>query len=133
MMRNNIAIAFCHLIASVALYFSVDTLQSGLNSGDYLADVTSEGLVDLTTAGETITSCPIDMRYFPFDCHKCQLSITNWVYPSKLVQLNNASHELDLSFYNENSQWKVTSTAMSKTSYRVGSDFYEQVNAMMGR
>ena len=88
-------------------------MHSEITNGNFLAQVYSTGEVHTSTAGKTITACLLDMTYFPFDHHECIVKFSNWMYSSDQLRLANASYELDLSLYKENSQWTLKQSYMT--------------------
>lgn len=52
------------------------------------------------------SNCEMDMRYWPYDSHKCNLKIGSWTYDANQIDLVKYGIERDL--YNENYEWVVT-------------------------
>ena len=102
-------------------------MYSEITQGNFLANVKSTGAVATATAGKTITGCLMDMTYFPFDQHKCIIKFSNWIYTSKQLKLVNASYELDLTLFNENSQWTLKQNYMTMEVDILDGDVYEMV------
>ena len=59
------------------------------------------------------TTCSVDTTYYPYDEQTCQIKVSAWGYdPKTEVRLQNLSTTLDLFYYQENAQWKLTKTEM---------------------
>ena len=87
-------------------------MNSEITKGDFLASVSSNGEVYTAGAGKTATTCPLDMRFFPFDHHKCEIEFANWLYTFNEIRLFNLTRDLDLQYLSINSQWHVKGAYM---------------------
>ena len=64
----------------------------------------------------TKVSCSYDESKYPFDEHDCEFLCVVVGYDSTEVQLDVSSTEMDLTQYQESSQWLVSSTSMKPDS-----------------
>ncbi|XP_045183477.2 neuronal acetylcholine receptor subunit alpha-5-like [Mercenaria mercenaria] len=58
------------------------------------------------------TSCEVEMTYFPFDVHTCELQFTPWSYTS--VKLTSFSDTVGLESYSTNALWEILETSVEK-------------------
>ncbi|KAL4233304.1 Neurotransmitter-gated ion-channel ligand binding domain [Mactra antiquata] len=59
-----------------------------------------------------VTTCTIDVEYFPFDSQVCEIQLTAWSYSTTEMTFSNSS-SLDMSKYSENPSWSVESTSVN--------------------
>ena len=64
------------------------------------------------------SGCSIDIRYFPFDYQKCVLKFGSWSYLSTALDLNVTRDDVDLSFYQESSEFWLVSTSAVRNSVK---------------
>lgn len=55
------------------------------------------------------------MQLFPFDSQSCQIIITSWTYTCNHIEFDIHSDKVDLTSYQRNSEWDLTSTKVQKT------------------
>ena len=60
------------------------------------------------------TTCDIDMTYFPFDTQECQIDMSAWGFLASEIFLTPLQSDVDLTYYNENSQWKVVKSELKE-------------------
>lgn len=79
-------------------------------SNTELIRLKNNGVIQLFTGGVLATSCTPNVRYFPFDTHRCEVVFT-------LMELFHSLHALDLTFLEEdkamdiveeNAKWRIT-------------------------
>ena len=74
------------------------------------AMVSSDGSVFWSPPARLISSCTVDITYFPFDEQVCSLKFGSWSYDQAQVDLVNKTAEVDLSNYVTNGEWLLTDT-----------------------
>ncbi|XP_066932120.1 neuronal acetylcholine receptor subunit alpha-9-like [Clytia hemisphaerica] len=62
--------------------------------------------------------CSIDIRFFPFDYQKCPLQFGSWSYSSPELDLELTRNDIDLSFYQESSQFWLIRTEAVRNSVK---------------
>ena len=64
----------------MSCYLSAQSVHGEIvNYGNlFRAAITVNGSVLLLTGGETITSCVVDVTYYPFDDQACYIEIESW-------------------------------------------------------
>ena len=60
------------------------------------------------------SSCPINVRYFPFDWQNCSLWFASWTYDGFNINLIMNSPEGDTSNYIPNSEWELTAMLVER-------------------
>ncbi|KAM7373348.1 hypothetical protein PAMP_008207 [Pampus punctatissimus] len=67
--------------------------------------VNSSGYAEYLPPGIFMSTCNVDVRWFPFDIQKCELKFGSWTYDGWLLdlQMNNA----DISSYMPNGEWDL--------------------------
>ena len=54
---------------------------------DFRAMINFDGRVSWTFGGHFKTTCPLNIKYYPFDEQTCAIIIENWKYPKEMVNL----------------------------------------------
>ena len=57
--------------------------------------------------GKFITSCQLDITYYPFDDQECHIDLVDWAYHGLQVKLVNGSGQLDLNSYKALESWII--------------------------
>ncbi|KAL4233411.1 Neuronal acetylcholine receptor subunit beta-4 [Mactra antiquata] len=72
-------------------------------------------------------SCRLDIRFYPWDRHRCFLQFDPWHYvPEELILINQTSH-VDTTFYKPNGQWDLISSGVSSIAFPHKSTSYQVV------
>jgi len=69
--------------------------------------VTSHGLCTYIPPGIFLSSCPIDITWFPFDDQDCEMKFGSWTYNGFKVDFQLQSEEGDISSYVSNGEWAL--------------------------
>jgi len=90
----------------------------------------STGLVEWDAPTVYISSCDIDMEYFPFDEQKCKFKLGSWTFDGNQVDYNHirflpgameekkvVESAIDLSEYSSSGAWDLMSTTAIKTYF----------------
>uniref|UniRef100_A0A0N5ADI3 Neurotransmitter-gated ion-channel ligand-binding domain-containing protein n=1 Tax=Syphacia muris TaxID=451379 RepID=A0A0N5ADI3_9BILA len=86
------------------------------NSFPVNAVVSYNGDILFVPPGIIKTSCNIDITWFPFDEQICCLRFGSWTYKTSRLDLSvnkpnvSAKHDIDLTYYVENSEWELIAT-----------------------
>lgn len=83
-------------------------------TGDYLARLDYDGLVEWSPGDVFRTHCIVDITFYPFDTQTCTIMMGTWMYDVNevdVVPLGNIS----LADYDESGEWDVMSTASKRT------------------
>ncbi|XP_034016775.1 cholinergic receptor, nicotinic, alpha 11 isoform X1 [Thalassophryne amazonica] len=67
--------------------------------------VNSSGYAEYLPPGIFMSSCNVDVRWFPFDIQKCQLKFGSWTYDGWLLDLQ--MNDADISGYMPNGEWDL--------------------------
>ena len=54
-----------------------------------------------------MTSCQLDITYYPFDQQECHLDLVDWAYHGLQVRLVNGSSAVGLDAYTESGEWAI--------------------------
>lgn len=68
--------------------------------------VLQEGKIDWMQAMYLITSCEMDVTFYPFDTQVCGIDITSWSYTDMEVDFDFDTPDVDMSFFSENGEWE---------------------------
>ena len=60
--------------------------------------------------GVFASSCPINIKWFPFDDQFCVLKFGSWTYDGESINLTKKEESVDLSIYAENGEWDLIGT-----------------------
>ena len=69
--------------------------------------VTHNGSVLWPVPVKLLSSCKVDITYFPFDDQMCELRFGSWIYSADWVDFDGTVESFDLSNYIDNSEWKL--------------------------
>ena len=61
-----------------------------------------------------MTSCQLDITYYPFDDQQCHIDFVDWAYNGLQVDLRNASHAVRLDSYTKSGEWAITKTSVTR-------------------
>lgn len=74
--------------------------------------VSNDGHVHWEPGGIFMTTCDIDISYFPFDNQECSVIVGAWAYYTQMMNLTNSSSETPLRDYTVNGAWEITNTSV---------------------
>ena len=69
--------------------------------------VYSDGTCSWVPLGIYISSCPIDITWFPFDDQNCTMKFGSWTYDGGKINLTALSDSIDITTYQLNGEWKL--------------------------
>jgi len=72
--------------------------------------ISKEGVVNWVPGGKFITSCLLDITYYPFDQQECNIDLVDWAYHGLQVKLVNGSSTIGLDAYTESGEWQILRT-----------------------
>lgn len=86
----------------------------------FRVSVTEKGLVNWVPGGKFVTSCQLDITFYPFDDQECHIDLVDWAYHGLQVKLTNGSAFIGLDAYKESGEWQILSTKAESSD-----QFYE--------
>ena len=72
--------------------------------------VYSDGTCSWVPLGLYISSCPIDITWFPFDDQNCTMKFGSWTYDGSKINLTSMYDSIDINTYQLNGEWKLLGT-----------------------
>lgn len=69
--------------------------------------VYSDGTCSWVPLGLYISSCPIDITWFPFDDQNCTMKFGSWTYDGGKINLTARSDTINIDTYQLNGEWKL--------------------------
>lgn len=93
-------------LPDILLYDNADvgTAQSSVSTN---VIVSANGNVTWLSMWIFKSSCPMDVRYFPFDVQNCSLNFASWTFDAYRVDIRNFAKEGDLSNYVNSSEFEI--------------------------
>lgn len=76
----------------------------------FRVSVSSKGVVNWMPGGKFVTSCQLDITYYPFDDQVCHIDLVDWAYHGLQVNLVNGSSTVGLDAYTKSGEWAITAT-----------------------
>ena len=73
------------------------------------------GEVQWLVGGKFVTTCQLDITFYPFDNQKCSIEFTDWAYTGAQVDLRNGSDVIGLGQYSKSGEWAVTRTEAKRS------------------
>jgi hypothetical protein len=78
--------------------------------------INSYGGINWNPSGIYKVSCESDTTYYPLDSQECTIKLSSWAYTSnEVVLVFDPDSPIDLGFYSENGEWKLTEVSASKS------------------
>ncbi|XP_067659393.1 neuronal acetylcholine receptor subunit alpha-5-like [Haliotis asinina] len=106
-------------LPDLKLYNSIDTFGH-LSEDVFPTTVWSNGTVEWYAAKKYVTSCKMDVSYFPFDQQRCYFRLTQWVSFSSEVNFTFYDPPITFRAFEENGEWKITDTSVKKDYFYEG-------------
>ena len=72
--------------------------------------INHQGIVQWTPMVAYQISCPMILKYFPFDIQACMIKLGSWVYNVDRMRLHLIQNETDMHFFIRNEVWYVKKT-----------------------
>ena len=66
--------------------------------------------------GLYISSCVIDIKWFPFDDQYCTMKFGSWTYDGTKINLTAMDEEIDISTYQPSGEWDLIGELFSSFS-----------------
>lgn len=76
--------------------------------------VKSDGTVTWIPSTVFKVLCDSDLRYWPYDSHKCELIIGSWVHSGDEIDIYARSPHTEFDLYTENPEWEITEFAAGR-------------------
>ena len=89
---------------------SAETIYDDMADRKFRAGVNHDGSVQWVPGGKFITSCQLDITYYPFDSQVCELDFVDWTYDGRFVMLVNGSDRITTSVFRTHGEWDVVRT-----------------------
>ena len=104
--------ADCNFIVTVlkTVFAAPTAIYDELFFKRFRVSVTSNGIVNWVPGGKFVTSCQLDITYYPFDMQECHIDLVDWAYHGLQVKLLNGSHKIGLDAYTESGEWEIVET-----------------------
>jgi len=61
------------------------------------------------------STCPVDVKYFPFDDQTCNLKLSSWMYDGTKLNVLNRTSNIDLENYVPNGEWELLEARLTRT------------------
>jgi len=55
----------------------------------------------------SVTQCPVDVTWFPFDEQTCQVVFESWLLPEYTLKLNTQNESVNLAFFLKPDGWRL--------------------------
>ena len=101
-------------------HFSAKSIYDELFFKRFRVSVSNEGVVNWVPGGKFLTSCQLDITYYPFDDQECHIDLVDWAYHGLQVKLVNGSYAIGLDAYTESGEWAIIGTLADS-----GDQYYE--------
>lgn len=70
-----------------------------VNNANLLFRINSTGLIDWEVPRIFMTSCTVDISYFPFDTQRCSVQIVSWAYTKTEMTLAHLRTDVNIEDY----------------------------------
>jgi len=101
---------------------SADAIYDDQADRKFRAGVDSDGTIQWVPGGKFITSCHLDITFYPFDTQRCELDFVDWTYDGNFVTLVNGSEAIELSVFRTHGEWDIIRTRSYCIRQRFESD-----------
>merc|ERR1719495_784034 len=100
-------------LPDIVLYNSADDYsQTYFRS---LASIDHTGDVFWPPPTKFRSTCPVDVKYFPFDDQTCNLKLSSWMYDGTKLNVMNRTTNIDLENYVPNGEWELLEARLTRT------------------
>uniref|UniRef100_A0A0N4ZEX3 DRB sensitivity-inducing factor large subunit n=1 Tax=Parastrongyloides trichosuri TaxID=131310 RepID=A0A0N4ZEX3_PARTI len=116
----------------IVLYNNADSgYTKSILSTDLI--VNYQGNVTWISAGILKSSCPLDVRYYPFDSQSCYLKFASWAYDGTKINILLNNESSDQSYYITSTEWHLTLIQAEKqiTFYSCCDEAYPYIDIMI--
>ncbi len=83
-----------------------------------LVVVYSDGTCSWVPLGVFISSCSIDIQWFPFDDQFCTMKFGSWTYDGSEINLTSMSDQIDISTYQPSGEWDLIEAPVKRSVLR---------------
>ena len=95
--------------------------------------VYADGLCIWVPLGLFISSCAIDIRWFPFDDQKCRMKFGSWTYDLGSINMSlktDGAGPVDLDTYQESGEWKLVGEFLARSLQNKCSSELQPINVL---
>ena len=114
----------------VTLYNSADRIHQlgpgNLNNQVY-AIIYHDGTVTWVPITLYKSSCPMKLRYFPFDVQMCVLTLASWVHNTDSLYFHLLKNKVDTEVFTKNNVWYLEDTVAVTQFENYGLDEYQEM------
>ena len=61
------------------------------------------------------THCHIDVRYFPYDTHACEVQFGSWMYGAQRLNITHMLNNIEITGYIPHEEWTLVSTKTGRS------------------
>ena len=76
--------------------------------------INSNGVINWDPFLSLVTSCDMDLTYFPFDKQTCEIRFTNWMYGAARLINVTIDNTVNMDYYSPNGLWHILSVSSTK-------------------
>ena len=91
-------------------------------AANFRVDIQSTGVVTWIPGGQWLTGCQVNMKLFPFDTQKCNVTFINWTYKEALQYRMRNSGAIRMDAYSPNSEWILSRATSGTSSFPISLD-----------
>ena len=104
------------LVASLLMFsYTFDSADEDIDSKFPTHIVVySDGTCNWVPLGLYISSCTINIRWFPFDDQICTLKFGSWTYDGSKINLTARDDTIDISNYSPSGEWDLLGKLVKK-------------------
>ncbi|KAI0227983.1 Neuronal acetylcholine receptor subunit alpha-10 [Lamellibrachia satsuma] len=95
------------------IFNNADDASTGFMHSVYVL-VRHNGSVLWPVPVKLLSSCKVDITFFPFDDQTCELHFGSWIYSADWIYFNGTVDSFDLTNYVDNSEWKLLAINFQK-------------------
>ncbi|CEF66727.1 Nicotinic acetylcholine receptor family and Neurotransmitter-gated ion-channel transmembrane domain and Neurotransmitter-gated ion-channel family and Neurotransmitter-gated ion-channel ligand-binding domain and Nicotinic acetylcholine-gated receptor, transmembrane domain-containing protein [Strongyloides ratti] len=116
----------------IVLYNNADSeYTKSILSTDLIVDY--QGNVTWISTGIFKSSCPLDVRYYPFDSQNCYLKFASWAYDGTKIDISTNNNSGVQSYYITSTEWHLNMVKSEKqtTFYSCCEEAYPYIDIMI--
>ena len=121
---SNVFFVHLELVMRITMSYhclsSAKSIYNELFYKRFRVSVTHNGLVNWVPGGKFVTSCQLDITFYPFDDQTCNIDLVDWAYHGLQVKLINGSDRIGLDAFTHSGEWDILGTRATS-----GDQFYE--------
>ena len=102
-----------------------------LGDDELFFKIKDTGVVQWEPPSLYVTSCEIDVTYYPFDYQKCTIELISAMFTTDVLTLNKSKDTVNTEDYSENGEWILYSTSVEEKVLSENGENFSQLEFVL--